>query len=221
MFDGIAPRYDLLNRLMSLGLDQGWRRKLVRALRAEDGEVLDVATGTGDVALRIARAWPRVGVVGLDPSAGMLEVGRRKVAAAGLSGRIRLVQGDAQALPFASDRFAAASIAFGIRNVPDRPLSLAEMVRVTRPGGRICVLELGEPESGPLAPLVRFHIHHIVPRLGAAISGAREYRYLQESIQAFPAPAAFRTVMEAAGATHVESRSLGFGGANLYTGLAS
>ncbi len=220
MFDGIAPRYDRLNRLMSLGLDRGWRRKLVKSLNASSGEVLDVATGTGDVALRIARQWPKVRVTGLDPSVGMLDVGRKKVANAGMDDRIELVEGDAQALPFEDGRFAATCISFGIRNVPDRRAGLREMLRVTRSGGRICVLELGEPDSGLLAPLVRFHIRQIVPRLGAALSGAGEYRYLQTSVAAFPSPSEFRAMMEKAGAVDISVRPLGFGGANLFVGTA-
>lgn len=219
MFDQIAARYDLLNRVLSMGLDLRWRRRLLDALGSlGDDEVLDVATGTGDVAIALSRRGPGVRVVGLDPSAGMLEVGRRKVDAAGLRERIELVQGDAQAMPFADDRFAGATIAFGIRNVPDRRRGLAGMARTVRPGGVVAVLELGEPRRGWLAPFARFHVHHVVPRLGAWISGAREYRYLQESIAAFPAPEAFCEVMREAGLEDVRFEPMFPEVAHLYVG---
>ena len=132
MFDRIARRYDLLNRLMSFGIDRSWRRDLVAAM-PDDGRLLDVATGTGDVALSLAKAYPEAPIVGLDPSVGMLEVGRGKVMDRGLNERVRLDEGDAQSMPYPDDHFAGACIAFGIRNVPDRIRGLAEMKRVTRP----------------------------------------------------------------------------------------
>ncbi len=219
MFDRIARRYDMLNRIMSLGMDQGWRRRTVEALELRPGDrVLDLATGTGDLALRIARRNPELRVVGVDPSEGMLEIGRQKVARAGLEERVELIAGDAQALPLPDDSVDGACIAFGIRNVPDRARGLAEMARVVRPGRRICVLELGEPRRGFFAPFTRFHIRVIVPRLGALLSGQREYRYLQQSVAAFPPPDEFAAMMEAAGLTNVSVRTMGFGACNLYVG---
>jgi demethylmenaquinone methyltransferase / 2-methoxy-6-polyprenyl-1,4-benzoquinol methylase len=220
MFDAIAPRYDMLNRILSMGIDRGWRRRTVDALVLGDGPAvaLDVATGTGDLALAIAARHPQAQVVGLDPSDNMLAVGRGKVAKAGIDDRVELVHGDAQDLPFDDDRFDACCIGFGIRNVPDRALALREMARVTQPGGRVAVLELGEPEGGVMGPLARFHIRTVVPRLGAALSGAREYRYLQESIAAFPAPEAFADMMHAAGMDVLEVRPLTFGVCHLYVG---
>ncbi|MCO4762823.1 MAG: bifunctional demethylmenaquinone methyltransferase/2-methoxy-6-polyprenyl-1,4-benzoquinol methylase UbiE [Myxococcales bacterium] len=201
MFDRIAARYDRLNKIMSMGLDRLWRRRLVRAVGPlTDGDrVLDVASGTADVALAIANYWPGTTLTGLDPSAGMLDVGRQKVRDRGLSERIELVVGDAQDMPFADDTFAASCISFGIRNVPDRLQGLREMARVTRPGGVVAVLELSEPREGLLSPLARFHVHHVVPRLGAWLSGEQEYRYLQESIAAFPPPQKFAALMKSAG----------------------
>jgi len=229
MFDRIAARYDLLNRLMSLGLDARWRNRLVRCLSdAADNaiaagqrlEFLDVATGTADVALAIARAYPQARVVGLDPSREMLAVGRKKAGAHGLAEHVELIEGDAQALPFEDGRFAATSISFGIRNVPDRLLGLKEMARVTRRGGLVVVLELNEPERGLLAPLAKLHVHHIVPRLGAWLSGAKEYRYLQTSIASFPAPELFAGMMESVGLRVEGMTSLGFGSAHLYVARA-
>lgn len=224
MFDRIAGRYDLLNRLLSLGLDGYWRRQLVASLALADSEadtsVLDVATGTLDVALAILRAHPKLHVTGLDPSAQMLAWGNKKTAAkaATARGHLEVVQGDAQALAFADGTFAAACISFGIRNVPDRALGLREMRRVVRSGGRVAVLELGEPQDGWLRPLARFHVHTLVPFLGALISGSREYGYLTKSIAAFPSPKTFAAMMASAGLKNVTVQRLSFGAVHLYVG---
>jgi demethylmenaquinone methyltransferase/2-methoxy-6-polyprenyl-1,4-benzoquinol methylase len=219
MFDAIAHRYDLLNRVMSFGVDQRWRRKLVERLAVPSGgRVLDVATGTADVALRVAHRHPSASVVGVDPSENMLARGRDKAEKAGFGNRVRLALGDAQALDFDDESFDGACIAFGIRNVPDRARAMAEMARVVKPGGRVVVLELSEPKKGLLGPLARFHVHHLVPRLGAWLSGAREYRYLQTSIAAFPAPERFAAIMEGAGLDMLAVESLTFGVAHLYVG---
>jgi demethylmenaquinone methyltransferase / 2-methoxy-6-polyprenyl-1,4-benzoquinol methylase len=199
MFDGIAPRYDLLNRVLSLGLDQGWRRRAVRALELRPGAtVLDLATGTGDLAIAIAEGGAEK-VIGVDPSQGMLAVGRRKVQGLRLDGRIDLRVGDAERLELEDASVDAVSMAFGIRNVPDRAQALREMARVTRPGGRVAILELNEPRGGIMSKLARFHIHTLVPVVGGAISGAKEYRYLQDSIARFPPPEEFTALMRDAG----------------------
>lgn len=218
-FDAIAERYDLLNRVLSFGIDRGWRRRTVRSVALRPGmRVLDLATGTGDLAIEIARSCAGVEVVGLDPSRGMLDVGREKVRARGLEQRVRLVEGDAQSLPFDAASFDAITIAFGIRNVPDRALALREMVRVGKPGARIAILELGEPRNGILGPLARFHIRVLVPRIGALLSGAREYRYLQTSIAAFPTPEAFTSTMRESGVAGACADALTFGVCHLYAG---
>ncbi len=217
MFDRIARRYDLLNRLMSFGIDRIWRRKLLNALPSE-GRILDVATGTADVAIAIAQNNEQVSVVGLDPSVGMLEVGVEKVQACGLDGQVQLEMGDAQKMNYPDDHFAGACISFGIRNVPDRSLGLQEMTRVTEPGGYVVVLELSEPKGGLMAALARIHVHHIVPMLGALISGDKEYRYLQKSIAAFPPAQDFVQLMEKVGLESVTAERLTFGTAHLYVG---
>jgi len=217
MFDALAPRYDLLNRLMSLGVDKRWRRRTVRSLQLRPGDkVLDLATGTGDLAINIAKRHPEVEVVGVDPSVGMLDVGRSKVAKAGLSSRISMHEGIGEALPFDDDTFNAVTIAFGIRNCTDRPQALREMKRVTKAGGRIGILELGEPRKGFMAPVARFHIHQVIPRLGAWLSGAREYRYLQESIEAFPPSEEFSETMSECGLHMLEVVPFSFGSCHLY-----
>jgi demethylmenaquinone methyltransferase/2-methoxy-6-polyprenyl-1,4-benzoquinol methylase len=219
MFDAIAPRYDLVNRLISLGIDQSWRKRTVRALElGPTSRVLDVATGTADLALLIARMAEGARVVGLDPSEKMLEIGRAKVAAQGLDRRIELVSGDCEALPFEDASFDAVSIAFGIRNVTDRLRGIREMARVTRPGGRVAVLELSEPTGGLLGPLARFHVHTVVPYVGALLSGAQEYRYLQRSIAAFPPAHEFSKMLESAGLSVLAQISLTFGVCHLYVG---
>ena len=222
MFDRIAARYDTVNRVLSLGLDQRWRRRVVRALGIAQGDlgehprVLDVATGTGDLAIEIARSCPGATVIGLDPSPGMLAVAAHKLAKRGLTDRVSLVEGDAQALPQKNCEVDAATIAFGIRNVPDRALGLRELARVVRPGGRIAVLELGEPKKGVLAAAARFHSHHFVPRIGALLSGKREYHYLQKSVAAFPPAEQFAEMMRAAGLKVLEVAPMTFGVCTLY-----
>lgn len=220
MFDNIARRYDLLNRLMSFGVDKRWRRRTVRALALPAGasRVLDVATGTGDLAIDVARMTPGAVVVGVDPSRKMIEMGRPKLVARALDDRVTLEEGDAQALDFPDASFDGVCIAFGIRNVPDRAQGLREMARVCKPGGRVAVLELGEPKRGVIAPLARFHIRQVVPRVGAWLSGAKEYRYLQTSIAAFPPPEEFAAMMRAAGLEVLEVIPLTFGVCNLYVG---
>jgi demethylmenaquinone methyltransferase/2-methoxy-6-polyprenyl-1,4-benzoquinol methylase len=217
MFDAIAPRYDLLNRIISLGIDQRWRRETVRALAlGASPRVLDLATGTADLAILTARTHTDATVTGLDPSRNMLAVGREKLVAKSLDGRVTLVEGDAERLPFDDASFDGITMAFGIRNVPDRPAALREMARVTRPGGRVCILELAEPRRGPMAAMARFHIHTVVPWLGAVLSGAKEYQYLQRSIAAFPPADEFAETMRASGLTVIEARPMTFGVVTLY-----
>lgn len=217
MFDGIAARYDLVNRVISLGIDQSWRRKTVRALELGPAHrVLDLATGTADLAIQVARTEPSVSVIGVDPSSKMLEVGRVKVARGELASRVELLQGDAQALPFGDDTFHSVCIAFGIRNVPDRAQALREMSRVTRPGGRIAILELSEPRSGLLGAMARFHIHTVVPYVGALLSGVKEYQYLQRSIAAFPPADEFAALMQSSNLNVLGVHALTFGVCHLY-----
>jgi demethylmenaquinone methyltransferase / 2-methoxy-6-polyprenyl-1,4-benzoquinol methylase len=219
MFDGIAHRYDLVNRVISLGIDQSWRKKTVRALELKPGaRVLDLATGTADLAIMIARQHPHVSLVGVDPSSKMLDVGQKKLDAEQLAERIELQVGDAQRLNFPDRSFDGVSIAFGIRNVPDRLQGLREMARVTKAGGRVAILELSEPRGGLLGPLARFHVHSVVPAVGALLSGAKEYHYLQKSIAAFPPARRFEGLMREAGLHIVASTALTFGVCHLYVG---
>lgn len=217
MFDGIADRYDLLNRLISFGVDQRWRRETVDALQlGDDARVLDLATGTADLALLIAERHRTATVVGSDPSEKMLAVGKRKIMTRGLDARVTLDVGDAQALYYDDDEFDGCTMAFGIRNVPDRRRALSEMARVVRPTGRVAILELSEPRSGLLGPLARFHVHRVVPTVGGWLSGSDEYRYLQKSIAEFPPPGEFAALMQTAGLDVLSVTPLTFGVAHLY-----
>lgn len=217
MFDGIARRYDLLNRINSLGMDRMWRRACIRALGLRPGDrVLDLATGTADLPIEMLRHQEDLNVVGLDPSSGMLAVGERKVKRAGLENRIDLVFGDAQELPYPSESFDGITMSFGIRNVPDRLKALREMARVLKPGRRMAILELSQPSNGFFAALARLHCEVFVPATGALLSGKDEYRYLRESIEAFPRPEVFEGLTTEAGLEPVERRSFALGACVLY-----
>ncbi len=219
MFNRIANKYDMMNRLMSFGLDVRWRKKLLKSLNLHPEEsLLDVATGTADVAIDACGFIDQLTVTGLDPSAGMLNVGRRKLQDQGLARRVTLVEGDAQDMPFEDNTFHACCVSFGIRNFPDRLLALKEMTRCVKPGARVAVLELSEPRTGILAPFSRFHIHKIVPILGSILSGDKEYAYLARSIQAFPSAPEFAALMEEAGLINVRYTPMNFQVAHLYVG---
>ncbi|HCP46345.1 MAG TPA: bifunctional demethylmenaquinone methyltransferase/2-methoxy-6-polyprenyl-1,4-benzoquinol methylase UbiE [Deltaproteobacteria bacterium] len=202
MFDTIAERYDLLNRVLSLGLDGSWRRRAVRALQlseATDTHVLDLAAGTGDLSFAIAAAHPKASVVGVDPSTAMLQIAQEKAQRIAVQERVTFQVGDAQQLELEEDSFDACSIAFGIRNVPRRDLALREMARVVRPGGRIVILELSIPRSGLMAWGARLQVDYVVPLVGGFLSGPQAYRHLRDSMHAFPSNDQFALDMGEAG----------------------
>jgi demethylmenaquinone methyltransferase/2-methoxy-6-polyprenyl-1,4-benzoquinol methylase len=209
MFDRIAPRYDLLNRLMTAGLDRTWRRAAAAAADVAAGErALDCCTGTGDLALDLAERAVGGEVVGLDASPRMLELARAKAAAAGQNATF--VEGDACALPFEDDTFDAATVAFGARNLPDLDRGLAEMARVVRPGGRVVVLEITTPRH--LRPFYRLWFDRVVPRLGALVARDRAaYSYLPASVRRFPEPPELAARMAAAGVRDVRWRTFAGG----------
>ena len=215
MFDAIAPRYDLLNRVLSARVDVAWRRKAVKALAVRAGDsILDLATGTGDLLLEELRAGA-VRSVGADLSFGMLRLAPRKLAGHGASTRV--CQGDAERLPFGDASFDGASIAFGIRNVLDRAQGVREMRRVVRSGGRVAVLEFHET-TGFVGTVFRIYFNHILPRIGALVSSREAYSYLPKSVANFESPEGFADLMRRAGLKDVTSTPLTFGIAWLHVG---
>jgi demethylmenaquinone methyltransferase/2-methoxy-6-polyprenyl-1,4-benzoquinol methylase len=197
MFDGIAPMYDVANKMMSLGMDMQWRRALVEALNLRAGlRVLDLATGTADVAILAGLSQPEMEVLGIDPSEEMLNIGRGKVTSQGLDGSVRLVLGDAQDLSgLESASFDRVTMSFGIRNVPDRGAALREIRRVLKPDGIAAIMELHLPSEGWLAPVAQAFIKYAAPLVGTLSGAHREYQHLQKSISSFPSPGEWRSFM--------------------------
>jgi len=220
MFSRIARRYDLMNGLMTLGLHHGWRRAAARAtLGAPEGPALDLATGTGDLALALAALHPGRTVVGADFSLGMLAVARDKLG--GRPRRIRLVAADALQLPFATQSFACVTSAFLLRNLADLGQGLQEMRRVTRPGGRVVALEITQMTLPVVAPLFRLYFDRVVPRVGRLVSGdALAYTYLPQSVARFLTPDELARLMQDVGLRSVRHRRLGLGTITLHAGVA-
>jgi demethylmenaquinone methyltransferase/2-methoxy-6-polyprenyl-1,4-benzoquinol methylase len=221
MFNAISPKYDALNRILSAGIDQSWRRKTLREIRATGAlKLLDVATGTADLALALAKGIPGSRVVGVDISAGMLEVGRSKVRARDLEGRVRLDLGDGEQLPYEESSFGAVTVAFGVRNFENLEQGLRDMRRVLEPGGTLAVLEFSQPTAWPLRSLYLFYFKNILPRIGRMVSkDASAYTYLPNSVQAFPYGEAFAAKLREAGFQSVRVRPLSFGIASLYLAI--
>jgi demethylmenaquinone methyltransferase/2-methoxy-6-polyprenyl-1,4-benzoquinol methylase len=223
MFGEIAGRYDLLNHLLSLGIDRRWRRRTVRHVPpADDGSpILDVCTGTGDLALAYARASsPATPIVGTDFCRPMLDIAEQKCRRAGLADRVTLLEADTQHLPLADDAFQIVCVAFGLRNVSDTDQGLREMVRVCRPGGRVAILEFSMPSGWPLGPLYGWYFHRALPRIGQMLAKNHQsaYNYLPESVGQFPQGEALAGRMRAAGLARVDFHGLTFGIATLYVG---
>ncbi|WP_457634367.1 bifunctional demethylmenaquinone methyltransferase/2-methoxy-6-polyprenyl-1,4-benzoquinol methylase UbiE [Oceanithermus desulfurans] len=218
MFGEIAPRYDLLNRLLSGGVDQRWRRLAVRlATEKAPRRILDVATGTGDVALLLKRARPEAEVVGADFTPQMLELARAKAERAATD--VRFVEADALALPFADASFDALTVAFGFRNFADYERGLAEFHRVLAPGGRAVILEFPPPPEGLLGRAYRFYFNGVLPWIGGVVSGRPEaYRYLPSSVERFPRPERLAAMMQEAGFAGVRWRLLTGGIAAVHLG---
>lgn len=222
MFGEIAARYDLLNGLLSGGVDRWWRRQAVRASRPTSASrVLDVCTGTGDLALAYRRAGA-ASVVGADFTHEMLRIARRKGAsdAARCAAGLHFVEADAQSLPFAADRFDVVSVAFGLRNVTDTDRGLREMVRVCAPGGRVVILEFGLPTNRLFRAVYLWYFRHVLPRIGQLLARNRQaaYEYLPQSVSQFPYGEELAAKLRAAGLTDVVHRPLTFGIAVLYVG---
>lgn len=221
MFDRIAHRYDLANRVLSMGTDIGWRKRMARDLPdRSEMHLLDMATGTGDVLLAMHRmnSGVRYGT-GMDIAGNMLAIGRDKIEDRGLAASFRMVRADATCIGARDDFFDAVTISFGIRNVPDVPVALREMHRVLKPGGRLLVLEFSLPPNALFRPVYLFYLRHILPRIGGFLSGdPSAYRYLNQTIETFPYGDDFCALMRDAGFREVAARPLTMGIATLYRG---
>lgn len=229
MFGEISPRYDFMNHFLSLGVDYSWRRKTVRSVPADvDGPILDVCTGTGDLAIAFWKKFNgRAEVIGSDFTPEMLEIARqkrdRKKIPSEISGRRRpltFVEADTQELPFDDNRFDAVSVAFGLRNVADTRRGVREMFRVCKPGGRVLILEFGMPGNRLFGAVYRWYFKHVLPRLGQLIARNRQsaYNYLPESVSEFPHGTELVELLEECGLESVTWKPLTMGVAGLYVG---
>jgi demethylmenaquinone methyltransferase / 2-methoxy-6-polyprenyl-1,4-benzoquinol methylase len=221
MFSAIAPRYDFLNRLLSAGRDRAWRREAVRATALPvRGRLLDVCTGTADVALEAVRQFPGAQVLGVDFSRPMIALGQTKVERAGLKDLIRLQVAPAEVLPFPEGSFDAVTVAFGLRNIPDRARGLREMARVLKAGGRAVVLEFTTPPGPLFRGVYLWYFHRVLPRIGGLISGhPSAYAYLPASVTDFPSPPDLSSLMRQTGFSTVSYRLLTMGIAAIHVGV--
>lgn len=217
MFSAIAPTYDLLNRLLSFGIDGRWRRELARAVPPGAGRVLDLACGTGDVTLAVARARPACRLFAADFTYAMLRSARPKLARGGADASFQCAS--AEALPYRDACFDAVTMAFGIRNVVRRDVALSELRRVLRPGGVALLLDFSVPPNPLVKAAYGLYFHRLLPLLGGLVSGSFEaYRYLPRSVEGFPRREVFARMMEEQGLTRVTRRDLTLGVATLYRG---
>jgi len=213
MFDAIAPRYDFLNHCLSAGMDRGWRDRAVDALQLPDGaRVLDLCTGTADLAIATVTRTRKATVVGVDFAGEMLRLGLIKIRNADLDRRIRMIRGDAARIPLADRSCDAATIAFGIRNVAEPQLALAEIARVLRPGGRLAILEFGQPRIPGVRTLYSWYFRYLLPLVGRIVSKHHSaYSYLPASVGTFPPPSEFVRTIAATGFSHVKAVPLTLG----------
>ncbi|MEY4902910.1 MAG: hypothetical protein RLZZ292_725 [Bacteroidota bacterium] len=218
MFDNIAPYYDFLNRFLSLGIDTIWRKKAIDRLKSSQPQrILDVATGTADVAMETVRRLKPTHITGLDLSHEMLEVGRVKIKKAGMDNIIELLQGDSENLPFPDASFDAVTVAFGVRNFEHLEKGLSEMARVLKPGGKIIVLEFSRPTIFPFKQLFNMYFKNILPLIGRFTSkDPRAYSYLYESVQAFPDGANFVRILQETGYSKATATPLTLGICSIY-----
>jgi len=220
MFNGIAPRYDFLNHLLSLGIDKGWRKKLVKmAGENNPNRILDIACGTGDLSIALAKLNPKM-ITGLDIAVNMLEIGKEKVNRLQLSGLISFVHGDSEKLPFSDGSFNLTTAAFGVRNFENLDKGLSEMNRVLNKGGRVLILEFSRVDRLPWKWLFNFYFRFILPTIGRIVSGHNSaYTYLPESVGQFPSGLEFLERLEKAGFEKTSSITLTGGVASIYSGF--
>ncbi|MFM7710718.1 MAG: bifunctional demethylmenaquinone methyltransferase/2-methoxy-6-polyprenyl-1,4-benzoquinol methylase UbiE [Ferruginibacter sp.] len=221
MFDSIAHRYDFLNRFLSLGIDIAWRKKAIDTLRdIHPKRILDVATGTADVAIQTVKQLQPEQIIGIDISEGMLAFGREKIQKKGLAAIIQLETGDSEAMRFESDSFDAVTVAFGVRNFQNLRMGLSEIHRVLRPGGKLVVLEFSKPTAPVIRSFYAFYMRILAPALGRLFSKNKTaYSYLDESIRSFPEGNNFVTVLEETGFTNTSFKRLTFGICTIYCGI--
>jgi demethylmenaquinone methyltransferase/2-methoxy-6-polyprenyl-1,4-benzoquinol methylase len=220
MFNNIAPYYDLLNKVLSLGIDKIWRKKAINLLKEDNPKIiLDVATGTADVALEVAKRLQPEKIIGVDISTEMLAFGREKIEAAGLSKMITLEEGDSENMPFESNTFDAITVAFGVRNFENLEKGLIEMHRVLKPKGKLVVLEFSKPTIFPFKQLFNFYFKYILPSIGKLTSkDPKAYKYLYESVQAFPDGKNFVSKLDKIGFQSTQFISLSLGICTIYLG---
>ena len=222
MFDRIAPKYDLLNKVLSVGIDKGWRKKMVAELKPLKPQLmLDIATGTADVAIACMNLQP-THITGVDISALMLAEGQKKIEELGFAKQITLQQADSESLPFADNSFDAITVAFGVRNFQNLDKGLSEMLRVLKPNGKVVILEFSQPEKFPIKQLYNFYSKYILPTIGQLVSKERAaYEYLPESVAAFPYGQEFVKIMNHNNFVNAKCVPLTFGIASIYVGSKS
>ena len=219
MFNRISPKYDFLNHLFSMNIDKVWRRKTAKAVaKTHLKTILDLATGTADLAIALAKRNSQAHIIGMDISEKMLEIGKEKVQKLALESQIDLRIGDAAALPFKDHSFDAVTVAFGVRNFEDLQQGLSEICRVLKPNGMVFILEFSMPEMFPIKQLYRLYFKHLLPTVGKMVSkDASAYTYLPESVERFPRPDVFIQILEETRLKNGVAKQLSFGIATLYT----
>ena len=219
MFDRISPSYDRLNHLLSMNIDKVWRKKTAKEVAKSHPEtILDLATGTADLAIALAKSNPQAHIIGMDISKRMLEIGKEKVQQQGLERQIELHLGDAASLPFGDNSFDAVTVGFGVRNFENRKQGLSEIHRVLKPNGRAVILEFSMPETFPMKQLYCLYFKYFLPKIGRCISkDPSAYSYLPQSVEAFPKPNDFIRIMDENGLKNGSVKSLSFGIATLYS----
>lgn len=220
MFDNISPKYDFLNRVLSFGIDIRWRKKVVKMVAKNQPQyVLDIATGTGDLAIAIAKKT-NANVVGLDLSEGMLSFGREKIKSLNLNKQIQMVQGDAENLPYQDNTFDAVTVAFGVRNFENLDKGLLEINRVLKPGGKLVILEFSKVESFPMKQLYGFYSRYILPTIGKIISKDQSaYTYLPDSVKAFPHGNEMLNILKNNQFKNPSNKKLTFGISSIYCAI--
>lgn len=221
MFDNIAYRYDFLNRFLSVGIDIQWRKKAIKQLKDIDPKkILDVATGTADVAIMTARILQPGKIIGIDISEGMLNFGRKKIKKAGLENLIELLNGDSETICFDDNSFDAVTVAFGVRNFQHLEKGLSEIKRVLKPGGKLVVLEFSKPKAAIVKQLYNVYMNVVAPNMGKLFSKNRNaYKYLDESIKKFPEGKNFTVILDNLGYTNTYCKPLSFGICSIYCGV--